>query len=192
MSEHRLHNVVYARLDAIANAEKITRAELGSISRELLEYVIDTHDIAIVNRLIGVLTPVNSKVAVLYFTHFLPWSVEKDNNDKFVRFGKMVDKTKQIKRKQGAINEWLADEANNIWVWADNNIEVEQRQVNVGDMLIKALENAINGVDTDKTHGDPLSKTEIIGLVMQQISADEMLQALSDLDEEQGEQAQAA
>ena len=51
MTAHRLHNTVYARLEAIAAAEKITRVELGALSRELLVYVPDTHDIDIVNRL---------------------------------------------------------------------------------------------------------------------------------------------
>ena len=57
MTTHRLHNSVYARLDAIASAEKITRVELSALSREALTYVMETHDIELVNRLIGVLPP---------------------------------------------------------------------------------------------------------------------------------------
>lgn len=187
---HNLHNVVYARLDAIANAEKITRKELAALSRELLTYVPDTHDIDIVNRLIGVLTPVNRKVAILFFTHFLPWQVEKQD-EQFSRFGKMKEKQKQIKRHADLIAEFLKDENQSIWTWADQHIEVEQKQINLADGLEKALGEAINGVDTDKKHGDPLSKAEVLAIVMKHITSEEMLDALSSL-EQVTEQEQAA
>lgn len=180
MSEHKLHNVVYARLDTIANAEKITRVELAALSREALTYVVETHDIDLVNRLIGVLTPMNRKTAILYFSHFLPWNVEH-KDDAFSRFGKMMEQSKKVKKRLKSIADFLSDESNDIWTWAEANIEVEQRQVNVADMLSSALEKAINGVDTDKTHGDPMSKAEIMGVIMQQIDAEEMLNILGDL-----------
>lgn len=187
MPEHRLHNVVYARLDAIAQAEKITRVELGHLSRELLTYVVDTHDISIVNRLIGVLTPMNRKTAILYFTHFLPWIVEKEN-DAFSRFGKMMDKPKQVKKRVELIAEFLLDENNNLWSWAEENIEIEQKQVNLGDRLEQALIQAMEGVDTDKQHGDALSKKDVLTVVMKHITSDEMMDILASTEQEVQEQ----
>jgi hypothetical protein len=187
---HPLHNTVYARLDAIANAEKITRAELAALSREALSYVMDTHDIDLVNRLIGVLTPVNRKVAILFFTHFLPWSVEKQD-DKFSRFGKMSDKTKQVKKATESIADFLSDESNTIWTWADDHIEVEQKAIDLGGRLEKALDDAINGVDTDKQHGDAVSKADILKLVMKHITSEEMMDTLASLETEAEEQVQS-
>jgi len=185
---HRLHNVVYARLDAVAAAEKITRVELGHLSRELLEYVVDTHDIDIVNRLIGVLTPVNKRVSILYFTHFLPWTVEKDSDGKFVRFGKMLGKPKQVKKRVELIAAFLVNENNNIWSWSDEHIEVEQKQINLGEKLETAIVQAMQGVDTDKQHGDALSKADILTVVMKHITGDEMLDIITSVADEVQEQ----
>ncbi len=181
MTTHRLHNSVYARLDAIASAEKITRVELSILSRDALTYVMESHDIELVNRLIGVLTPVNRKVSILYFSHFLPWNVEK-TDDNFSRFGKMMDKPKQLKKRADLIIDWLAVDTNDIWVWAEDNIEVEQKQVDLAAGLEKALVQAMEGVDTDKSHGEALSKLDVLAVVMRHITADEMLEAMTSLE----------
>lgn len=125
---NNLKAVVYGRLEAIANAEKITRFELGAISRELLMYVPDSNDIDIVNRLIGVLTPMNRKIAILFFKHFLPWEVEVDHDDEFSRFGKKLKADKKVKRRMEMIVEFLSDENANIWSWAEVHVEVEQKR----------------------------------------------------------------
>lgn len=177
---HRLHNVIYGRLDAIAAAEKITRVELGLMSRELLEYVPDTHDIDIVNRLIGVLTPRNRNAAILYFSEFLPWSVEEDKKGEFVRFGKMKEKDKQVKRHMDAIKEFLSDEKNDIWSWSKDNIR-EVKILNGAVELDKAIERAMKGTDTDTKHIDPLSKAEVLSVLIKRITPDEMLDLLSEL-----------
>ena len=181
-NSHPLHNSVYARLDAIASAEKITRVELAALSREALSYVMESHDIELVNRLIGVLTPVNGKVAILYFTNFLPWTVEEVDG-KFARFGKMVKKPKQVKNKANLIIDWLSVDTNDLWVWAEENIEIEQKQVNLGDKLAKALTQALEGVDTDKAIGEAMTKADIMALIAKQITPDDMLEALTSLDE---------
>lgn len=158
---HALHNVVYARLDAIANAEKITRAELGALSRELLVYVPDTHDIDIVNRLLVVLTPVNRRAAILYFQHFLPWQAENDKDGKFQRFGKMLKGERQVKLRMDAIAAWLANEANNLWSWSDDNIEMKPKDL--GGSVTKAIERALKG--DDKTGTPALSHMDVMKAV---------------------------
>ena len=96
MSISNLKASILAHITAIAAAEKITRASLGEISRELIMYVPDTKDIDLVNRLLGVLTPMNRATAVLYFKHFLPWDWEKDAN----KFGSMMQGDKKLAKAE--------------------------------------------------------------------------------------------
>jgi hypothetical protein len=180
-SAHRLHNVVYARFEAVANAEKITRVELGHLSRELLIYVTDTQDIDIVNRLINVLTPVNRRVAILYFTHFLPWDKETEKDgETFVRFGKKHKGDKQIARKMSAIAEWLKDEANNIWSWSDENVEIKAKDFKA--TVTKAIKKAIEG--DEKSATPPLDPMELMAAIFDGgVTIDMMLAAVIDREE---------
>ena len=100
---------IYGLIDEIAAAEKITRKKLSILSRDILLYVMESHDIDSVNRLLGVLTPMNKRAAILYFGHFLPWTQEKDKQDVFQRFGKMVKGERKVKAKADAITEWQSD-----------------------------------------------------------------------------------
>lgn len=172
---HRLHNVVYARLDAIANAEKITRAELGALSRELLQYVPDTNDIDIVNRLINVLTPVNRRAAIAYFNHFLPWQVEHEaDGETFSRFGKMIQGDKKIKRKIDAIAEWLKDESNNIWVWSDSNLDIEVKKKDFYGLVSKQIQKALKG--DEKSDTPALTREELLSAIFAGgVTIDDML-----------------
>lgn len=162
MNNHKLHNTVYARLDAIAGAEKITRKELGFLSREALEYVVDTDDIDLVNRLLGVLTPVNRKVAILYFSQFLPWEVEKDKDGVFQRFGKRIKGERKLKAKLEAIAEWLKDEANNLWSWSEDNIEVKKKDFKA--TIARAVKKALQG--DQKSDTPALTKAEVMQAVL--------------------------
>lgn len=156
-----LKTVVYQRLDAIAAAEKITRVELSALSRELLIYVPETNDIDIVNRLIGVLTRMNERTAVLYFGHFLPWVQEKDTQGNFTRFGKKMEGDKKVAKRMALIADWLKDEANDIWSWSDANIELKQRDLvsPIGRAINKALEG------DEKTDTPPVSALDVVAAI---------------------------
>lgn len=172
MNGHRLHNVVYARLEAIAAAEKITRAELGELSRELLIYVMDTRDIDIVNRLLLVLTKINAKAATLYFKHFLPWTCEEDAEGNFTRFGKMSSGEKKVKRQAALIDEWLHDVNNNIWTWADANIEIKEKDFKA--TVARAIKKALEG--DAKSGTAALTREEIIAAIFDGgVTIDDML-----------------
>lgn len=176
MTEHRLHNVVLARLEAIANAEKITRAELAALSRELLIYVPDTQDIGIVNRLLGVLTPVNKRTAILYFGHFLPWEKENDADGNFSRFGKKMLGEKKVKRKEQAIADWLTDEANTIWTWADENIQIDKKKDFKGG-IVRAIKQALAG--DEKTETPALDPMDVMAAIFEGgMTLDAMLAAV--------------
>lgn len=201
MSEHRLHNVVYARFEAIAAAEKITRVELGALSRELLVYVPESQDIEIVNRLLGVLTPRNRISAIYFFKHFLPWVVEEDNEGVFQRFGKKDKGDKRVARKMELIAEFLKDEANNIWTWADEHIVEELKPVDLSVGVFEAVSKALKGTPATKTKeaGEPVSHSEVIQAVLKAgITAEDLMGVLDSLtaeeqqEEQQPEMAEAA
>lgn len=187
-----LKNVVYQRLDAIAAAEKITRVELSHMSRELLDYVPDSQDIDIVNRLLGVLTAMNRRVAILYFSHFLPWEKEQDNEGNFVRFGKKMQSAKKIARKHKAITEWLKDESNDIWSWSDTNIELKQKDL--GATVTRAIKKALQG--DEKTDTPAMTHFEVLNAVMDGgVTLDDMSKlanVLKQLEEAEKEEQQAA
>ena len=158
--EHRLHNVVMARLDAIANAEKITRAELGHLSREALIYVMDTQDIDFINRLLGVLTKVNRKACIEYFTMFLPWEHENDKEGNFQRFGKKMLGEKKLAKRRAAMDAWLAVETNDLWVWVDLHLTVETKKPDFKARVSSSIKKALEG-DEEKD-APPLTALELL------------------------------
>lgn len=175
---NNLKAVVYGRLEAIMAAEKITRVELGAMSRELLIYVPDTHDIDIVNRLLGVLTPVNRRTAILFFKHFLPWDAENDADNVFSKFGKMHKGEKKVARKLDLITEFLSDENNTIWTWSDENIEIEQKIVNMATELSEVIKKAVNGFETKNKKAEPLTKQQIVDTLLTHVSIDDVMESM--------------
>jgi len=105
---------------ALVASERVTKAELQVQSRAVLEAVHATGDIGYANRLIEVLTPVNKKVAIVYFKHFAGFSFD-DNLGIFTK--------KSKKRYEAAHKEsmsFLEDPLNNIWTWAARHVTVER------------------------------------------------------------------
>lgn len=154
---------IYGLIDEIKAAEKITKAKLSILSRDILSYVMDTDDIAAVNRLLGVLTPVNKRVATLFFQHFMPWEQEKNADDVFQRFGKKLKADKKIKTKQDLITQFLADESNNIWTWAETNVEVEAKKKDFAGMITRTITQALKGDEKSDTPPiDPLQALDAV------------------------------
>lgn len=132
-----------AALIAIAAAEKVTKEELRILSRTVLEAWHATGNVDYANNLLNVLTPVNRKVAVLYFTHFSGFSYDEKQ-------AKFTGKSK--KRYDDALAEcvkFLEDPLNNIWVWAGRNIEIEQKDFDL-KAVTKYVEGALKKADKAK------------------------------------------
>ena len=176
---NNLKAVVYGRLEAIMAAEKITRVELGAMSRELLMYVPDTNDIDIVNRLLGVLTPVNRRTAIIFFQNFLPWDAEKDAEKVFVRFGKKHKGERRVTKKMTEITKFLSDESNNIWTWSDANVDIEQKVVNMATELSAIISKSLKGFETKNKKADPMPKQQVVDTILSHISIDDMMDAMS-------------
>lgn len=170
-----LKTSIYAMIEEVAAAEKITRKTLAALSRDMLLYVPDSQDIEAVNRLLGVLTPMNRRVAILYFDSFLPWEQEKDADGNFTRFGKKTKGDKKLAAAAKKIVDWLADESNNIWTWSDQNIELKQKDF-VG-LLTRAIQKALDG--DEKTDTPALTQAQVVATIISAgVDIDTMLEGV--------------
>lgn len=141
---------INGKIAALAKAEKITKALLGELSREILEYVyflpmnddtVGSGDVTPVNRLLAKLTPMNRKATILYFRNFLSWKFD-DETGTFT-----TKKKKQYAQSKAKVADFLEDEANNIWTWADDNIKVEEKNIDYIAKLRKDMTKALdNGI----------------------------------------------
>lgn len=150
-------NLINEQIEQLGNSERVTKALLALLSREILEYVIindgvegnnkGSEDSQVVNRLLNVLTPINLKVAIAFFQHHLAFNFDKDA----MVFGKK-DKG-QWNRKYELVEKFLADKDNTIWTWADRNIDVAPKPMDFAKLnqamgqLIKKAEKANLGHD---------------------------------------------
>lgn len=102
-------------------AEKVTKDVLRELSRSVLEAHHATEHVMYINQLVAALTPMNRKTAILFFKEFsgFKWS------DDTLSFEKK-DK-KRYDGKQAMSDKFLEDPNNNIWSWAERNIEVEKK-----------------------------------------------------------------
>ena len=161
MSNIRGH--IYGLIAEIQAAEKITKVKLGVLSRDLLMYVPESDDIAAVNRLFEVLTPVNKRVAIEFFTHFLPWDAERDTDKNFIRFGGKTKGEKKRSRSAKNIKEFLADEKNNIWTWAETEIQVEKKKKDFAGMITRQVTKALEGDEASDTPA--ISASDVLSAV---------------------------
>ncbi len=131
---------INTKIETLAKSERITKATLGELSRDLLEYIYinDSQDITPVSRLLAVLTPMNKLTAIHFFKNFLAW--------KFDEVACVF--TKKNKRKYEdsllAVELFLGNEDSNIWTWAEANIKLEPKQVDWAKRLASDFEKAMD------------------------------------------------
>jgi hypothetical protein len=170
MFDKKVFDVAFKRsVKALTGAEKVTRSELLTLSRSVLEALHATGDIAYVNNVIKVLTPVNRKVAVLYFKAFSGFSYSEEE----MQFSK-----KDKKNYDAAVLkciDFLDDPLNNIWSWAERNIDVEPKAFDI---------NASMGIVMKKALKNNLSHMDILKAVLANgISTDDLIELMSTLDD---------
>ena len=163
---------ISSKVTKLGNREKVTKALLGELSREVLVYVYETADIAMVNRLINVLTPINKKVAVQYFDAFLGWTLNAESQ----LFGKK-QKDAPYTKKSYLTDEFLANEANNIWTWAETEIEVAPKAKNYGMKISKLVDKALN----DEDEGIDLREVLFAIVASDSVSLGDLMQSLDDV-----------
>ena len=164
-------------LDAIRQAEDVTRRELKGLCNSLLSALhgigsdpLLIGDIQFTNQLLPALTPINRKVAVLFFKHFAGFHYD----EKLMVFTK-----KSTKRYMDAKNDALAflqDPNNNIFSWANRHIDIEVKPFNDAT-LTKYIEGQIKKAAADgKTQKDVLKAVLAAG-----ITAEIVLQVMGEL-----------
>lgn len=129
---------INAKVVKLAGAEKVTKQLLGELSRELIEYVFvqKTNDIDAVNRTINACSPVNRKIAIMFFSNFLPFQWVEDEQ----RFGGMLKK--QIEKKTELCITFLASDQT-IWDWAQENVEMKAKDKDYLALVTKAVSEAV-------------------------------------------------
>ena len=184
-----LKATINTRIETLRASERITKLELSLISREILAYVMGddgvveaSHDIDSVNRLIAVLTPMNKKTACLFFSTFLPFAFDEQT----CKFGSM--QKKKALKQAGLIPEFLADAGNDIWVWAENNIKMEKKNIDYLANIVKDVAKALDEDGQDASIKDVMlavmeggvSGTDIMGM-LEALAIDDEIVALEAL-----------
>lgn len=136
-----------ARIETLAASEKVTKELLAALSRDLLQFMLDTGDIRPINLLLedGKLSPQNRKVAILYFQKFCPFKNLQTEKGEFQAFGEIKKAKKE--EKFASVREFLADPHNNIWTWANRHVEVKSREFKIDRVTAtvqKAIENGFS------------------------------------------------
>lgn len=129
--------IINARIEELAKSEKITKVILTELSRTILAYVYETGDVTPTNRLLNVLTPMNKRTAILYFKEFLAYRFD-DVKLAFIKKNK-----KTFDKKQELVNIFLLDEDNNIFTWAEDNVQIEAKPVDWSKRLTSDFKKAI-------------------------------------------------
>lgn len=157
-------------LIALAGSEKVTKAELQTLSRSVLEATHATEDHGYMNRLIQVLTPVNKKVAIAFLKHFSGFSFD----DALGAFGKKSKKRYEAAHKLAM--EFLEDPMNNIWSWAERNIEITQKEFSLADVT-SATKRFI-----DKAKKANISQVDVLRAVIAGgLSIDDLIAVMGDM-----------
>lgn len=156
-------------LAAVMESEKITKNTLTWLSRDILEAVHETGDVAYMNQLLAVLTPMNRKVCVLFFKTFTGYSYD-EGTALFTKKSK-----KRYDKAHAMFVAFMEDPLNNIWTWASRNIEVEQKPFGE-DNLVKYLTSARNKLQGKMSDADILRAVFKAG-----VSAEAVIEIMDEL-----------
>ena len=136
-----------ANVEKLAASEKITKELLRSMSRDVLEAHHATGDVAYINGIIAVLSPMNRKMCILFYKEFSGHLCNEEGI-----FGKKDKKKYDAAHK--ASFDALEDPHFNVFSWAERNVEVERKpftltrlQQQMGSLVKKAEENKLSHAD---------------------------------------------
>ena len=135
------------RVASLAASEKVSKELLRALSRDVLEAHHATGDVAYVNGIIAVLSPMNRKVCILFFKEVSGHICNEDGI-----FGKK-DKKKYEEAHKKSFDR-LEDPNFNVFSWSDMHVEIEKKpytlgklQQQMGSLVKKAEENKISHAD---------------------------------------------
>lgn len=169
---NQLLTTINGRIEKLASSERVTKAELGAVSREILTYTLQQWDSQVCNRLVSVLTPRNKQVAILFFKAFTPFVVDKTTG----LFSGIRNKEAKAKSEE-AIHAFL-ESGQTIWEWdKENNEDIEAKKPNYVGNITRNVKGAIeSGSD----------RREIIQAVFAGgVSAEEVMAVLAAMEDQQ-------
>lgn len=143
----------------LAKSEKVTKETLRELSRNVLAAHHTTQDVSYMNKLIAVLTPVNRKVATLFFTEF---SGFRQTDGVFTK----KDKANYDKAHEAAII-FLEDPLNNIWTWAEREVAVEKKEFDIKQVTAAIERFNKKATDNGMTQADVLRAVLSAGFEME-------------------------
>lgn len=158
-------------MDDLRRAERVSKETIKELSRSVLEALHITGDIQYVNTFIGALSPMNKKTAVLYFKEFSGFK----HDDALGLF------TSKAKKKyddaHAASLEFLADPHNNLWTWAERNIEMEKKEFDA-ERLNKMAKQLI-----DKATKNDFKQSDVLkALLANGMTLDTMLEVMQGME----------
>lgn len=152
------YEALMSTIQSVAQAERITKEGLSTLSRDCLAYVLESEDIRPINALLGqdeankfILTPINWRIAVQYFHHFIAFTSNYDEVKEYAVKGSgqriaLVFNKKSKKRWdkcKSQIEAWLEDDSNDIWKWS-NNAEMDAKPVDYAKKVQSAVKSAMD------------------------------------------------
>jgi len=153
-------------IDAIGVSENSFKKLASAISRDIIDYVAETGDIAAANRLVDSLSSANAEKFNRFIGHFLPYDYSKMEH----RFTKKSKNPKVVQAKDAARVEFLADDGNDIWAWmAAQKKKAPAEKPDYADKIAKLVKRAM----TDEENG--ISLTAVIrALIKADVSLSEI------------------
>lgn len=163
-----------ANIEMLAASEKITKDLMRSMSREILEAHHATGDVAYINGIIAVLSPMNKKVCILFFKEFSGHLYSEETKS----FGKK-DKKRYDDVKKKSFDR-LEDPNFNVFSWADMHVEIEKKPFTLGKLQQQM------GSLIKKAEGEKIPHAEIIRAVLANgIEIAEFMKVVEHMAEEQ-------
>lgn len=160
-----------ASLDEVKKSEDVTKRELRTLSRTVLEAHHCTENVGYINQLLGVLSPVNRRGCVEYFKEFSGFKYD----DSTKLFSKKDKKNYDEKHKASLL--FLEDPLNNLWTWADRHLKMSRTPPTI-ENFAKYVTNFVNSTQGKISHADILKAVFKAGM-----SAEEVVDALSVFEE---------
>jgi succinate dehydrogenase flavin-adding protein (antitoxin of CptAB toxin-antitoxin module) len=142
-------------LERIGKAEAVTKAELKTVSRTVLEAWHITGNVHYINRLLKVVTPVTKKALIEFGKKLGGYSFD-DVLGEFTHKSK-----KRYDAAHKAALEFLENPNNNIWSWAERHIEVTQKEFKL-DGFKKYIVNSLNAAK-----GKGISQAELLKTIFE-------------------------
>lgn len=158
-------------LASVQAAERITKPALAELSRMVLVQIHFDGDIQPVNRLLDALTPVNRKVAVLFFSAFTGFLY----SEKTSSFHKKDKANYEAKAK--AYAKEMEDDHFNIWTWAEREVKIEAKPFTL-EKVTSFIKSALKKAEKENIPHVEMIKAVLAG----GLSVDDLIDTLKAMD----------